>query len=242
MMPMAPLISTEQRKYNVLRAVVREYLETAEPVGSETISRKYDLGVSSATVRNDLVALEEEGFLVQPHTSAGRIPTEAGYRFYVEQFVRDAEVASRMRRRVERALEEARQREKAAMRELVHTMAKLTNESVFVSFGDRAYLTGMTNLLRKPEFRESELLYAVSDMFDQFDRVVRDVKPQREVEVLIGGENPFGQSLSAVLAPIVNEELGQGVIGIIGPQRMDYDLNVTVVRYVHDALDTKEEQ
>lgn len=237
---MVALAATEDRKRNVLRAVVREYLETAEPVGSEVIVRKYGLGVSSATVRNDLVALEQQGYLVQPHTSAGRIPTEAGYRFYVEEFVREAEVAARTRRQVERALEEARMREREAMRELVRTMARLTNESVFLSFGDRAYLTGMTNLLRKPEFRESDLLYAVSDMFDQFDAVVREVRPQREVEVLIGGDNPFGQSLSAVLTPIRTGELGDGIIGIIGPQRMDYELNVSVVRYVHDAFDDNE--
>lgn len=235
-MPMSR--SPEHRKRLVLKAIVREYLETAEPVGSETIAAKFDLGVSSATVRNDMAELEALGLIVQPHTSAGRIPTEEGYRFYVGEFVREAELAARERRRLEHALAEARRRQEAAMRELARTLAGLTEESVFMRLGGGTYLTGMTNLIRKPEFRESELLYAVSSMFDEFDRLVRDVHPSADgVEVLIGRENPFGEQLSTVVAPFGFEGFGEGIIGIIGPTRMDYDLNVTVVRYVRDAFE-----
>ncbi len=76
----------DERKASILRAIVEEYVETAEPVGSATIARSRDLGVSSATVRNDMTVLEREGYLVQPHTSAGRIPTDLGYRFFVDHF------------------------------------------------------------------------------------------------------------------------------------------------------------
>ncbi|MBV8952092.1 MAG: heat-inducible transcription repressor HrcA [Actinobacteria bacterium] len=76
----------DERKASILRAVVEEYVETAQPVGSGTIARSRDLGVSSATVRNDMTVLEREGYLVQPHTSAGRIPTDMGYRFFVDHF------------------------------------------------------------------------------------------------------------------------------------------------------------
>src|SRR3984893_4636375 len=74
----------DERKASILRAIVEEYVETAQPVGSATIARSRDLGVSSATVRNDMTVLEREGYLVQPHTSAGRIPTDLGYRFFVD--------------------------------------------------------------------------------------------------------------------------------------------------------------
>ena len=75
------------RRQQVLRALIEEYIAHALPVGSRTIVEHYGLGVSSATVRNDLSALEEEGFIQQPHTSAGRIPTDAGYRAYVEEII-----------------------------------------------------------------------------------------------------------------------------------------------------------
>src|SRR5947199_5053479 len=74
----------DERKASVLRAVVEAYISTAQPVGSSSVSRAPGVNVSSATVRNDMVALEQEGYLHQPHTSAGRVPTEKGYRYFVD--------------------------------------------------------------------------------------------------------------------------------------------------------------
>ena len=74
----------DQRKAAILRAVVQQYIETAQPVGSSTVSARADVAVSSATVRNDMTQLERDGYLAQPHTSAGRVPTEKGYRFFVD--------------------------------------------------------------------------------------------------------------------------------------------------------------
>ena len=73
-----------ERKMKILKAVVKDYIETAEAVGSRTISKKHNLGVSAATIRNEMADLEELGYLVQPHTSAGRVPTEKGYKLYVD--------------------------------------------------------------------------------------------------------------------------------------------------------------
>src|SRR3954468_12432014 len=78
----------DDRKATILRAIVEEHITTAQPVGSATIAGSRDLGVSSATVRNDMTILEREGYLTQPHTSAGRIPTDLGYRFFVDNFTR----------------------------------------------------------------------------------------------------------------------------------------------------------
>ncbi len=84
----------DQRKAEILRAVVAEYIRTAQPVGSSSLADRIDLGVSSATVRNELAWLEKEGFLTHPHTSAGRVPTESGYRFFVNGFSQDQEKSS----------------------------------------------------------------------------------------------------------------------------------------------------
>jgi len=90
----------DERRARVLRAVVEEYVATAQPVGSQTIATSRDLGVSSATVRNDMTVLEREGYLVQPHTSAGRIPTDRGYRFFVDHFERAPGLPPAQRRTV----------------------------------------------------------------------------------------------------------------------------------------------
>src|SRR5436309_5430686 len=76
---------TEERRLAVLRAIVEDYVQTEEPVGSKALVDRHSLGVSSATVRNDMAALEEEGYIAQPHTSAGRVPTDKGYRLFVDR-------------------------------------------------------------------------------------------------------------------------------------------------------------
>lgn len=77
----------DERKEKILAAIVTDFIDTAEPVGSRTISKKYDIGFSSATIRNEMSDLEEMGYIVQPHTSAGRIPTDVGYRYYVDRLM-----------------------------------------------------------------------------------------------------------------------------------------------------------
>ena len=90
--------TTEDRRFEVLRAIVADYVETQEPVGSKALVDRHQLGVSSATVRNDMAALEDEGFIAQPHTSAGRIPTDKGYRLFVDKLA-DVKPLSRPERR-----------------------------------------------------------------------------------------------------------------------------------------------
>lgn len=99
---------TERRRH-ILNIVIQEYVQTAQPVGSQTIAQKYDLGVSSATIRNDLAYLEQEGLLTHPHTSAGRVPTDAGYRFFVQHLLIDAELPSEERKAIRIQFRQARQ-------------------------------------------------------------------------------------------------------------------------------------
>ena len=81
----------DERKYIILQAIIRNYLETGEPVGSRTISKYTDLNLSSATIRNEMADLEELGYILQPHTSAGRIPSDKGYRLYVDKMMEEKE-------------------------------------------------------------------------------------------------------------------------------------------------------
>jgi heat-inducible transcriptional repressor len=121
----------DERKASILRAVVEEYVETAQPVGSGTVARSRGLGVSSATVRNDMTVLEREGYLVAPHTSAGRIPTDLGYRFFVDHFTRpdlptnQRRVVSDFFARAHRALEDL-------LHETSHFLAKFTDHAAVV--------------------------------------------------------------------------------------------------------------
>jgi heat-inducible transcriptional repressor len=95
-------VSLDDRKLEVLRAIVEDYVETREPVGSKALVERHQLGVSSATVRNDMAVLEEEGYIRQPHTSAGRVPTDAGYRLFVDRLTRIKPLSPAERRAIER--------------------------------------------------------------------------------------------------------------------------------------------
>ncbi|HTM69128.1 MAG TPA: DeoR family transcriptional regulator [Candidatus Binatia bacterium] len=233
----------DNRLRDIFRIIVREYLRSAEPVGSAHIVSRYRLGVSSATVRNDMVELEERGLLEQPHTSAGRIPTEAGYRYYVDEFVRGGEeLEDKPRRELETAVVELEQDMEAAARKFAKTVAAITGETAIIRVGTQAYLTGVSNLMGKPESREGDLVRSAMRAIDELDAIVGDLERRAgdEVSVLIGAENPFGRELSSVVTVFAAPDVGEAVIGILGPTRMDYDTNVALLRYIRERMDELE--
>ncbi|MFA6603307.1 MAG: DeoR family transcriptional regulator [Patescibacteria group bacterium] len=232
----------DKRKKRVFRAVVREYVESAEPVGSSTIVVKYHLGVSPATIRNDLAELEQAGLLEQPHTSAGRVPTERGYRYYVQEFVGRGGVPKNEQQLMVEAVRELEQSFEQAVRKFTRTVSGFTDEAVLLSFGpDRTYLCGLSNLFQKPESRDGDLPVAFSKVIDDIDDVVAEATGRLSsgVSVLIGRENPFGDRLSCVLTKLESPEAGEGLFGIVGAQRMDYDANVALANFIRDLLSKK---
>ena len=116
-----------ERKQQVLWAVVQDYAETAEPVGSRTIARKYNLGVSSATIRNEMQDLEDAGYLEQPHTSAGRIPSVKGYRFYVDRLMEPAPVSGEEQNLITKMMGAHRARLDDIFRDMAKIVASLTH-------------------------------------------------------------------------------------------------------------------
>lgn len=115
----------DPRKRRILQAVVHEHILTAEPVGSTTLVRRYGFGVSPATIRNELAALTEMGYLHQPHTSAGRVPTDRAYRLYVDTMVQEERIPSGERRRILRTLAEAADEAERAVEQAAHELAML---------------------------------------------------------------------------------------------------------------------
>jgi heat-inducible transcriptional repressor len=123
----------DKRKAYILATVVYEYIATAEPVGSNTLTQKYNLGVSSATVRNEMAELEAEGYLVQPHTSAGRVPSDAGYRTYVDELMQPETLAPEDRRRIRDDLREASRELDDLLESASRLMGRLSNNLAFVT-------------------------------------------------------------------------------------------------------------
>ena len=117
----------DQRKWRVLRAIVDDYIQTAEPVGSRTVARKYDLRVSAATIRNEMADLEDMGYLEQPHTSAGRVPSDKGYRFYVDTLVVGVEPAATDAEAVRQVLAFKAARMDHLVRQAAHLLSEATD-------------------------------------------------------------------------------------------------------------------
>src|SRR3954463_1867863 len=126
-------MSLDDRKLEVLRAIVEDYVATQEPVGSKALVERHQLGVSPATVRNDMAVLEEEGYIRQPHTSAGRVPTDAGYRLFVDRLSRVKALSPAERRAIERFLLGAVDLDDVVHR-TVRLLAQLTRQGAVVEY------------------------------------------------------------------------------------------------------------
>jgi transcriptional regulator of heat shock response len=229
-------ISSDQRRRDVLQAVIREYLRSGEPVGSASLCERYDLGVSAATVRGDLADLVEEGFLVQPHTSAGRVPTAGGYRLYVDEFIREAALAARQQEAIIQALKAFELQRERAAKAFARMVAEMTGETVVMRYGDAGdtLVAGLANLANKPESRLGTILTEISRAIDEIEETMAEVRRRlnRDVAVLIGPDNPFGDDLAGVFTELAVPGVGDTTIGVVGPQRMDYDKNVALVRFL----------
>lgn len=215
-----PRETMEIRQENLLKLVIDSYIRTAEPVGSKFLVSEYELDMSDATVRNELRELEEAGFLTHPHTSAGRIPTEAGYKLYVEKLMAPVVTPKKIRAAFEQIAREAVGDEgvKLASKALAEEM----QNAVIVAFGpDRVYYTGLSGLFAQPEFRSADYTINASAMFDQAEDLVgqlfeRVVTPGPAI--FVGSDNPLGSHFSLVTARLPNNT----IINIMGPLRLDY--------------------
>lgn len=211
----------DQRKSDLLKLVVRQHIETAEPIGSSWLAEQLD--VSSATVRNEMAALEDAGLLTQPHTSAGRIPTEAGYKHYIRHFMKKKQTPVETVEAVEMA---SRASEAAVrLREVAKAMAEFSQETALVGFGPRdVYYTGISNLFSKPEFRAAAHVTTMSKVLDHLDEVMEKVftEVEDDIQIRVGSENPFGSGCSVLMTRVPFGET-KGIMALLGPMRMDYE-------------------
>ncbi len=225
----------DDRKEKILNLVIENYIANAEPVGSKFLVSAEGLDLSEATVRNELRALEEEGYLTHPHTSAGRIPTEQGYKHYIKNLnLSKSSISKNDGKILSNSLDKAGDHE-LSFKNMARVMVELSNETVVVAFSpENIYYTGLSNLFNKPEFDQLSLVAGVSEMFDHceenlegfFEKV--DINPQ----YFIGDEHPFGEMLS-----VVSMRFGKdGLVALVGPKRMDYKYNFGLMKKLLELI------
>ncbi len=230
----------DSRKKAIFDAVVAEHLRDGRPVGSNQIVTSRGLEVSSATVRNDLAELEDLGFLTHPHTSAGRIPTEQGWRYFLEHIKTDGKLASAEAKSLAAGLERAKANGVNPAKGLAKALADLSETAVMVGFGPHdVYYTGLSYLFNQPEFENPEYVHELSAVVDHLDEAMADVfqRPFRqEVEVFLGSDNPFGKECSVLCTAIALPDDRSGILGILGPLRLDYAGNIARLKFARSLL------
>ncbi|KKS40181.1 hypothetical protein A3H03_01510 [Candidatus Kuenenbacteria bacterium RIFCSPLOWO2_12_FULL_42_13] len=223
------------RQKELFHNIVLEHITTAKAIGSEFLVKKYNLEVSSATTRNDMAELEAEGLIYQPHTSAGRVPTERGYNYYVANYLsKNPAVGERDKKILEQAKESGGQPSGAgAEKMLAKAVAELADTAVvYCPSKNNTYYTGLSNLLSQPEFADFNLIYRLTEVVDNFDEVLDGLYDKiKDIEIKIGKDNAF----SSDCASILTKKSGK-VFGLIGPMRMDYERNLGLVTFVRELL------
>jgi len=222
-----------ERKQFLLETIIKEYIKTANPVSSGVLVEKYKLDISPATVRNEMMELEDEGYIYQPHTSAGRVPTEAAYRLWLSS-LKDSKKGKDLRESEVKLLDQLFKPEEGAFRQTAKAIAELSSGAVFWAFHKNdLYYTGLSNLFSQPEFKQVNAVCDVSGVIDRLEEIIDDIFEDLEngEQILIGSKNPFGNFLSTVLVKYKSNNQ-HGVFGILGPMRMDYGRNLALVEFI----------
>jgi heat-inducible transcriptional repressor len=229
------------RQAKLLSAIVEQYAEIAAPVGSITLAKLF--GVSSATIRSDMVQLETQGYIEQPHTSAGRVPTDKGYRFYVNQLTEENDnplLLDRGARTIDARVATHGDRSDRAIRSAVDSLVELTHNLGLATIGDQLYMSGMANLFAQPEFVDSSRnVQRIAQLLDNLEPWLREAAPNEPLNVYIGSENPVGKSSSAslIISRFRSPYSDRSYIGVLGPTRQDYARVMRLVRHTGAMLE-----
>ena len=232
----------KDRHKDLLKAIIDEYVSTAEPVGSETLVGKHSFGVSPATVRNDMVALTKSGFLKQPHTSAGRVPTPQGIKFYIKELMKEQEIPVKDEVEIRENLWDHRFQSYRLLKEATRRLAEKSGTmAIVVTEEGDVFQSGAHLILDMPEFVDIDLTKTVlmlADESEMLNRAIEKAVGNEPVHILIGDEigDEYLEDCGFVFSPFGAGKRNAGVIGIIGPSRMAYQKVVPTVRYFGDLL------
>ncbi len=230
------------RQTQILKALIDEYITTAEPVGSMALEKKYSLGVSPATIRNEMVNLTKSGYLRQPHTSAGRIPSPQAMKFYINQLMEEKQMSLTEEVKAKEDVWDSRADFGQLMEEATHALADSTH-ALAVAATDKGdvWRWGYNNVFAHPEFYDTHVCQTVFGMLEEQKRLhellfqrLTGVSP---IEVLFGEELGwrYFEPIS-VVATRFDAGGHQGVISIIGPFRSNYPTVIPMLRHFRNLI------
>lgn len=231
-----------ERQRAILAAIIEQYAEVAAPVGSVTLAKLF--GVSSATIRSEMSRLEDMGLIKAPHTSAGRIPTDKGYRMYVNT-ITEAGMnelpgsINRSARTIDARVSSHVDKADRAIRSAVDSLVELTGNLGIATIGSELYMNGIGNLFSQPEFLNGNHVQAVARLLDNLEPWLREAAPNEPLNVYIGSENPIGKSSGAtlIISRFRSPYSDNSYIGVLGPTRQNYARTMRLVRHAGTMLE-----
>jgi transcriptional regulator of heat shock response len=230
-----------ERRFFILKAIIESFIESAEPVGSKYLVERYKMDVSPATIRNEMAVLEQLGLIQQPFTSAGRVPTDLGFRVFVDELMDTVPEVKDLKKQAIAQIHHRQDEDR-----LYNAVSLLARVCDNVSFAvlpgkKKTYYLGLANILRKPEFIDSARAYTVVKILEDahhFVDLLDKLHIDDKVRVFIGRENiiPEIKSCSMIATKYHIDGYGSGVLGILGPMRMNYAYNIGALEYIRDSL------
>ncbi len=229
------------RQVDILKLIVKEYIDNAEPVGSETLEKKHDIGVSPATIRNEMANMVKLGYLSKPHTSAGRIPTTKALKLYINELMKEKEVSVADEVQAREHVWDLRKTEDKFLREITRDLAAKTHSLAVTTTDDGdIYYAGYAHILEMPEFYDIDIaknLLAILDNSSHFEMIAKKI--ENDFGIFLGDELELElfRPYSFIFSRFDTKSHCAGSIGVVGPARVKYDSLVPTVKFFGGLID-----
>lgn len=235
------LLTSRQR--NILSAVIKEHIESANPVGSKELVEKYHFKLSPATIRNDMNELTKKGYIYQPHTSAGRVPTDLGYRYFIEVLMKKRKMTEKEQRDLQIQFLKLKTRYRQLARATSQFLAEMSDSLALSGFFDTEEFWdwGMPKLLTQPEFSDPLQIKKLTTCLETLEGNSKKISKKinnKKVSIYIGKKNPLAklENCSMVVSKFTTRDQKKGFVILIGPKRMKYAKNISLVDYITKLL------
>lgn len=236
------------RQRQILSYIIEEYIRTGEPVGSGTLEKKYQIGVSPATIRNEMADLTQKGYLYQPHTSAGRVPSSQAFRLYVWDLMKEESLSVSDEVGVKEKVWDYKDELDRLFKQTTRVLSEKAQGIGFAYLDEgELYHSGYARILQSPEFFDIQVTRTLLSIIEEADQVRRllaqaaepDLPEEHQVKLVFGEEADIDylDPVGIVFTPVKAGQKHQGYLGVIGPARLNYPRVIPFVRYVGNLLE-----
>jgi len=231
------------RQTQILKSLIDEYIETAIPVGSENLDKKYNLGVSPATIRSEMNILTKGGYLKQPHTSSGRIPTPLAMKFYIDQLMEEKQMSLTEEVKTKEDVWDSRKDLDSLLIETTKVLADRTkNLAVAATDEGKIWSAGFSNIFLNPEFADIEICSNIFSVIEEVDKMTelffQKAVSGSPIDVLFGEDLDWpGFNSVGIVATHFNVYGKNTALGVIGPARLSYPTVIPILKYFRTLME-----